>query len=155
MAYEDDRDIGRAAGVGAKVSQKSTREVLKVTGAVIDAFTDTEDPEQADRMQKATDAGVTAARLKALTAARVALGQADTTDRVKRAAGKGKTLGTGSRLSRVKAGTARIRKVAAHVFRLRKDVLAEFGITVARRKSVKAAAKKAAKKAEKLPKGTE
>ena len=142
LAYPGNRALGRAVGVGAKVSRKSTREVVKIAGAIVAAFTDPEDPEAKERMQKAIAAGVTLARMKAFEAGRVALGQADTTQVVKIAVGKGNTLSTGRRLSQVKAGTAHIREVAAHVFRGRKDVLAEFGIkVVTRRKPVKRAKK--------------
>ncbi len=127
LAHTEDQAIGRSFGVGTKLKQGSTPDLLAAAGAVIVAYDD------AALRRAASEAGVTPARIKALASLRDALAGADTVQNTRLSARKGTRIDKEKLLRELKNGTAHIRKVAKLVFRKQPEIVAQFATTITRR----------------------
>jgi hypothetical protein len=130
LSYPDDRALGRAFGVGQRVTAKLTGPLLTAAAAIEDAYA-------GPHKRTAADAGITPARVAMVAKLRIALAKADTDQNERLSARKGATVAKNEVLDRVRKGAAHVRTVAKHVFRGDKKALAEFTSTLPRRNAKK------------------
>jgi hypothetical protein len=127
LTYKEEPAIGRAYGVGLKLSPLSTPSLLQVGGAMLSSWKDPELRQAAER------AGIDAPRMNVIAEHVDALTTADTAQNAALAQGRGRTL-TKAQLSRsIRTETAYVRQVAAVVFREDPAMLTEFASTQPRR----------------------
>jgi len=134
-SYPDDKGIGRAFGVGAGIDAKKTGALMQLAGQLTEAFASKE------WNARATAAGVTQARIDAVTAQRSSLSGADVSQQGLFATNVDGTVQKDALLKAVSGSTTYARKVAGVVLKGNATALASFVPARAR------AAKKGAKRA--------
>jgi hypothetical protein len=136
LAYPADKSIGKAFGVGTKVRDHITKDLLDTADSIAASF-------GSEFTKQAKDAGVTAARIAQLGKARDALDAADGAQATKIGARKGSAATKTSTLDAIKTDVARIRAVAKIVFKGKPTQLAAFTSRLSRHAVKKRAPKNA------------
>lgn len=143
LGHREDPSIGRAFGVGRRLGQKSTPEVLAVAEGVLATW------KEPEFRAAAMAVGVTEARIEEVRELTRALGQAGVKRGLLQGRGHGRTRLKQELLEKVRAETVYLRGVAQVVLRRQPEVLVEFASPLPRRRV--RTGERAGKQAESLP----
>jgi hypothetical protein len=127
LGHRGDRGVGRAFGVGMRLGEKSTPEVLTVAQGVLSSW------EEAGFRAAAMAVGITEARIEDVRVLARALAETGTKRSLLRGKGRGRTRLKRELLEKVRAETVYVREVAQVVLRKRPELLVEFASTLPRR----------------------
>lgn len=120
LRLDDQPQIAAAFGFKNPIHEHSTPRLLALAALALAAW------DKGKYRQELAQAGVTKERADALKAARERLAAADAAQKAAQSSAKGYTITKKQAVARVKANTARIRKIARLVFRKKGEVLTKF-----------------------------
>lgn len=124
LGLPEERGVGRAFGVGTRMSRNSTPRVLRVARGVLASWA------QEGFREAVMEIGITGARMASVRVLTEGLEKAQTDQDGMCGVARGKTILKGAQLEKVQREVVYVRRAARFVFRKQPAVLAEFAGTM-------------------------